>query len=179
MAISSANAVYDSQCGLRLWHTTLRGRAKCVVVMRSPWKTVITLSRDSDVYPSNHKRPSPILPQLHFAIQLTSRPALDRSQVQTSARRPVCTAWFYRHQTMLVPSGSTALRPGLQHPMPPPSDHACTAWFHRPQTTLVTSGPIVQKPLEQLPQLTPNVNRTALQLTGCYLTVPQFHMKQQ
>jgi hypothetical protein len=52
----------------------------------------------------------------------------------------------------------------------PPLNHACTAWFYRPQTTLVTSGPIAQKPLEQLPQLTPNVNRNALQLTGWYRT---------
>jgi len=43
MVISSANSVYDSQCGVKtMWHTTLRGRAKCVVVMRSPWKIVIT-----------------------------------------------------------------------------------------------------------------------------------------
>jgi hypothetical protein len=63
-------------------------------------------------------------------------------------------------------SGATALRSRFHSLVSPPSDHACTAWFHRSQTTLVTSGPIVQKPLEQLPQVTPNVYRTALQLTG-------------
>jgi hypothetical protein len=163
------------------------------------------LSRDLDVYPSNHKRPPPILPHFHSAILLTSRSSDQHSvgpkfklrpadqfapsgstAIKPSLHRPVpppsdhdFTVWFHRSKTMLAPPGSTAVRPRLHHLVPLSSDHACTAWFHRPQNTLVTSGPIVQKPLKQLPQLTPNVNRTALQLTGWYLTVPQFHTKQQ
>jgi len=154
------------------------------------------LSRASDVYPSNHKRPPPIPPQFHFAIQLTSRssdqhspcpkfklrPAEQCAPSGSTAIRPclhhpvpplsdqACTVWFHRPQTTLAPSGATDFRPRLHRLILPPLDHACTAWFNRHQTTLVTSGLMVQKPLKQLPQLTPNVNRTALQLTGRYCT---------
>jgi hypothetical protein len=103
------------------------------------------------VYPSNYKRPPPIRTQFHFVIQLTSqssdRPALDTSQkVQTLARRPVCTVWFYRHQTTHAPSGTTDLRPGLHRLILPPLDHTCTAWFHRRQNTLATPGSTALRP---------------------------------
>ena len=159
--ISSANAVYDSQCEVKTtWHTTLRGPAKCVVVLRRPRKIVITPFSDSDVYPSNHKRLPPILPQLPFAIQMTSRssdqnsigPKFGSALPGSTAIRPclhrlvpppsdhACTIRCHRPQTRLVPSGSIDLRPRLHHPVPPPSDQACTVWFHRPQTTLAPSG---------------------------------------
>jgi len=135
MVISSANAVHDSQCGVKtMWHTTLRGRAKCVVVMCSPWKIAITpftwlgrLSQQPQTT-ATHSTPISLRHPTDVAIEW---PALDRSQVQTSARRLVCTVWFYHPQTVLAPSGATAVRPRLHRLVLPPLDHACTAWFHR------------------------------------------------
>lgn len=122
----------------------------------------------SNFGPQNKCAPSgstAIRPRLHHPVP----PPSDQA----------CTVWFHRPQTTLAPSGATALRPRLHLLILPPLDHDCTAWFYRPQTTLVTSGLMAQKPLERLPQLTPNVNRTPLQLTGWYLTVPPLYTKQQ
>jgi len=152
-----------------------------------------TVHVDSDVYPSNHKRPPSILPQFHFAIKLTSRssdqhstgpkfklrpvdqcPTSGSTAIRPCLHRPVlppsdqaCTVWFHRPQTTLAPSGATDLRPRLHRLVPPPSDHSCNVWSHR------------KKDAGTAASADTTVNRTALQLTGWYLTVPQLHTKQQ
>ena len=83
--------------------------------------------------PVTTKRPPNILPQSHSATLTdvaTLRPALGRYQVQTSARRQVCTVWFQRPQTTFAPTSATAIRPRLQRLVPPYKSRwsSCLSW---------------------------------------------------